>query len=624
MSPYSGVSGQAVKKAGQIGATTPVEDCIAYYWKERPRDQMYLSGTEDLYKKFAIKRLGPLMESVGLETETQQYSKKGYRTGDTAEIKEYRGGALTLGSLGSTTPTRSDSVPIMYIDEIDAVDVNMKTGDGNILRVLDVRMAAFGERAKSFSLSTPRKRSNSLIDIQYERGDKRKFHVPCPRCGKTQWLCMGDESSNYGLKGDTKAGVLEFAYYLCYHCHDAIFESDKMWMLLKGIWLPSVERAPIKNYRSYHLPVFYSTMMNFTTVYQAYMEAQDNGDDGMRSFVNLYEGKSFSPSGQRPKKENVISIKSKSKSYVSGVVPKDIMFLTAFCDVQKGKKKFWEMTTDQILTHQARIFKKDKDAPELRTMPRLEVEICGHGAQFRTASIIYKTFWGRIDRQDAGAWAQLTEWREETNLTFKRLDGFKFPVQMFFIDSGHQTDLVYQYAEPLPRTYASKGDKTRTEDKLKLFEIDSPQAGGNVRRFNVSKSGSYTVITINTNYYKTHIYRILDKRYEHESSQPPDTHITPTDYPDWYFNGLRSEEHRVDGTFHNKSGARNEPLDLLVGHKSAADYLIEGMIIADRFKIEEKYKKARKPKPSKEKLRELVNRSTVTVNLISNLKKRGW
>ena len=397
-----------------------------------------------------------------------------------------------------------------------------------------------------------------------------------------------------------------------------------MAMLLQGVWLPSVERAPIKDYRSYHLPVFYSTMMNFTAVYQAYIEAQDNGDDGMRSFTNLYLGKSFSPSGQRPKKENVISIKSKSQSYVSGVVPRDIMFLTAFCDVQKGKKKFWNMTTEQILNHKERIYKKDPVSPELRTMPRLEVEVCGHGAKFRTASIIYKTFWGRIDRQDSGAWAQLTEWIEETGLKFKRKDGFEFNTQMFFIDSGHQTDLVYQYAEPLSRTYASKGDKVRKEDKLKLYEIDSPQSGGNIRRFNVSKSGSYTVVTINTNYYKAHIYRILDKKYEHESEQPPDTHITPSDYPAWYFDGLRAEEHREDGTFHNKSGARNEPLDCLVGHKSAADYVIEGMIEADRFVVEQRYKKAGKPKPSKEKLRELVNRSTVTANIETSLVKRGW
>lgn len=626
MSPFSACTGQAIKKGVQIAITTAVENCIAYYWKVRPSAQMYLTGTEALILDFETERLVPLMASAGLVSSITVYKKGSRKTGDTTRRKDYRGGFLVMGSIQSSADARSKSIPIMYVDEIDLASVQMHTGEGNRLEVLAGRLTAFEGRSKMMSLSTPRERHNSLIDIQYDQGDKRKFMVPCPHCKKQQWLCLGDDNTNYGLKGDYKAGVLEQGYYICYHCHDAIFNGNKGFMLslANGAhWEPTCTPT-IKNYRSYHIPSFYSPMMSFTAMRQKYDIAIDAGDDGMRSFTNLYLGKSFYPSGQKPKYETVIEIRSKDQNYISGVVPANIMFLTAFCDVQAGKNKFKDMTTDQILTHQARVFAKDEVSPELRTMPRLEVEVCGHGAQFRTASVIYKTFWGRVDRQDAGAWAQLTEWIEETNLTFKRRDGFKFPVQMFFIDSGYQTDLVYQFAEPLGRTYASKGDKTRTEDKLKLFEIDSPQAGGNVRRFNVSKSGSYTVITINTNYYKTHIYRILDKRYEHGAEQPPDTHITPTDYPDWYYKGLTAEEHRADGTFHNKSGARNEPLDLLVGHKSAADYFLEGMIEADRFTICDRYKKARKAKPSKEKLRELVNRSSVTANLITGLKKRGW
>jgi phage terminase large subunit GpA-like protein len=626
MSPYSDVSGQAVKKAGQIGATTPVEDCIAYYWKERPRDQMYLSGTEDLYKKFTIKRLGPLMESVGLEAAPQQYSKKGRRTGDTTEIKEYRGGVLTMGSLGSTTPTRSDSVPIMYIDEIDAVDVNMKTGDGNILRVLDVRMATFGERAKSFSLSTPREHANSLIDIQYDRGDKRKFHVPCPRCGKTQWLCMGDEKSNYGLKGDTKAGILEFAYYLCYHCHDAIFESDKMAMLLKGVWLPSIERAPIKNYRSYHLPVFYSTMMNFTAVYQAYMEAIENGDDGMRSFTNLYLGKSFKPSGQRPSYKTVIEIRSKDNSYKSGIVPKDMLFLTTAADIQEGKQKYKKYTNDEIAATVEKIQAKDKESPQLREIPRIEVEVCAHGHNYRTASVIYKTFWGRINDKDSGAWLQLSKWIDETELTFKRKDGFEFHNQMLFVDSGDgkYTDLVYQYCDARSMTYAIKGDKVRKEDKLHMYEIDNPQPGGNVRRVKLSKSGDYSIVLINTNYYKTFIYRNLEKGYGNHADQPGNTHITPCDYPDHYYKQLRAEEKKIDGSFHNRAQARNEALDLLVYNKAAADFFIDGIITADQDVYTRKQKAMRRPTPSKEKLHELANRGTVLNRLEGELRKRGW
>lgn len=624
MSPYSKCVGQAVKKGVQIAVTTAGENVIAYYIGERPKDIMYLTGTEDLFKKFNTKRLDPLIDSCGMRhlISPQTYKKTSRKTGDTIGLKQFRGGSLVLGSLNSSAHARSDSIQIMIIDEIDSVGAQMSSGEGNILRVLDGRLVAFGDRAKSFSLSTPREYNNSLIDIQYNRGDKRKYFVPCPFCKKEQWLFLGDEKSENGLKGDYKAGVLQQGYYQCYHCRDAIFDGHKEYILAKGVWLPTVSPA-IKDYRSYHLPSFYSPpgMMTFTKMRQEYDEAINNGDDGMRSFTNLYLGKSFRPSGQRPKFESVIEIRN--KGYQSGTVPRDIMFLTCSVDVQKGMKKYWDSDTIDILKAVERIKKRDPLSPELRKIPRLEVEVVGHGARFRTASIIYKQFFGRIDDDNSGAWAQLTEWIEETGLKFKRSDGFEFGVQVIFIDSGHETDLVYQYCEPLPMTYAIKGDKVKKEDKLGLTTIDEMQTGGNVRRFNLSKSGAYTIITINTNYYKGHIYRLLNNRFNPGEDQPPNSHTTPSDYPDHYFKGLTAEEHKTDGTFHNRTGRSNEPLDLLVYNKAAADFMIEGMIEKDREVIKHRFSRVKKPL-AKETLRELVNRKTVTDRLEKDLRQSGW
>jgi len=101
--------------------------------------------------------------------------------------------------------------------------------------------------------------------------------------------------------------------------------------------------------------------------------------------------------------------------------------------------------------------------------------------------------------------------------------------------------------------------------------------------------------------------------------QPPNSHQTPDDYPDSYFKALTAEKQRKDGSFHNVQGRRNEALDLMVYNLSASDFWIEGQIMADRDVIKRKF-----PQYSKEKLRELVNRTSITARFEKQLRARGW
>lgn len=635
MAPYSPVDYQAVKKGVQIAVTTIVENCIAYYWKERPVDQMYLTGTEELIKKFNTKRLGPLMESAGLIASPQIYSQKSRKSGDTIEMKEYFGGNLTMGSIQSSAHARSDSIRIMYVDEIDEAGAQMSTGEGNVLDVLDGRLIAFEGRSKMFSLSTPKITGDSSIDIQYDRGDKRKFMVPCPHCGKFQWLCLGDDKSNFGLKGDYVAGVLEQGYYLCFHCHEAIFNGHKEYMLKNGFWQPTVEHPEFKNTRSYHLPSFYSPFMSWTKMHQKHVDAEKKGDDGLRSFTNLYLGKSFEPTGERPEMKSIIEIRSK---YKSGEVPNDIMWLTCAADVQPGAhkfKKFSNQDIDDYVEYHGK--KKDKDGipiswKKLRMLPRLEVEVMGHGRDRRTASIVYKKFYGNVDDYTSGAWAKLTNWITENpeGLYFKRADGFKFGIEYMFVDSGYglYADVVYQYCEPLQRVYAIKGQGTKKQDKLKLTDIDEIKSG-NIMRYKLSQSGSYSIVLINTNYYKGWLYRNLKNISKGELNQLPNSHITPKDYPDTYFEGLRAEKQKTDGSFHNLSNKANEPTDLWVYNTAAADFVIDNRILIKREQAMKKYRKLRegarvKNPAAMEKLREIANRDVILDEFQKELESNGW
>ena len=165
--------------------------------------------------------------------------------------------------------------------------------------------------------------------------------------------------------------------------------------------------------------------------------------------------------------------------------------------------------------------------------------------------------------------------------------------------------------------YAIKGDKVKKKDKLKLNDIDE-MTSSNFTRFKLSKSGSYAFVLISTNYYKRNIYRNLKNVMVQGEEQPPNSHQTPSDYPNSYFSGLTAEEQKKDGSFHNLAQRPNEPLDLMVYHKAGADFFIEGLILVHR----EKFKAQGIKDP--EILRKKSNRTIITAMYEGQLRKKGW
>ncbi|MCK5552784.1 MAG: phage terminase large subunit family protein, partial [Deltaproteobacteria bacterium] len=323
---------------------------------------------------------------------------------------------------------------ILIRDEIDGAPAHLKTGEGNWLKVSYARTAAFGERKKILDFSTPTTFEDSLINRSYERGDQRKYEVPCPYCGAYQVLEWGNDKTEYGIKAVREDGKLKSVHYQCRHCKEGIKNHHKTQMLRAGHWVPTAV-SKSETYRSYHISSLYSPagMMSWRELQEIWDEAQTSGDpDEIRAFVNLYLGLPYRETGERPKLQSVIDLRG---DYMSGTVPHGVLFLTVGIDVQAGSKK-------------------NEENP-----PRLEMEVCGHGIGFRTFSIMYRRFEGEVEDPADGAWLELEEWARETEFTFLRSDGMAFTPSLLFIDSGdgNLTSVIYRFCQGWQSTYPSKG-----------------------------------------------------------------------------------------------------------------------------------------------------------------------
>ncbi len=552
MGPRSPVQHQAFVKGAQQGATASAENVILYWMAANPAAIMYVSATDDLLDKWVNKRLEPAIDSCGLRGlfSSPTVNRSNRRTGDKTFLKQFPGGSLTMTSAQSPAGLRGDTVRVLIRDEIDGCPRMLTTGEGDWLEVSRVRTNGFGHRRKIFDLSTPTLFGESAIWDQFEAGDQRYYFVPCPICGKYQVLKWDN------VRPESVAGKVQDAYYLCEFCHDAIFHDQKAAMLTAGRWEPAKPWSDED--RSYQLSTMYSPhgMVDWKDMYLESVRHQEKND--MRSFVNLYLGLPFKDEGSRPDLKTVIELRG---PYKAGMVPDGVLYLTVGIDVQRGSGMDPGNPTKF----------KDPEKP-----PRLELEVLGHGLGYRTWSIDYKVFTGSIADPFSGAWEKLHQWAVDGGLTYSRRDGVAFDAKLIFIDSGdgESMDIVYRFCNRWQNTYPSKGLPFVKVDAKKREKGDIP--GSEYRKYRFANvGGDQSIYEINTRHYKRITYNNLKVKRTEMQIQPPGFCEFPYEYDEKYFDMLRAEEQRSDGTFYCPSGRRNEALDCRVYALCAGDVWLD-------------------------------------------------
>lgn len=557
LSPYSSTRYCDIMASAQTIKSVTVENVVGYYIGAAPSPIVYVSGTDDLLKKWASKRLEPMIDSLGIRHKmvAQIESEHSRQSGDKAQQKLFTAGFLEMASAQSPSSLRADSCKLLILEECDSAPKLLTTGEGRWDLVAEARTKAWGARKKILAVSTPTLFDESIIYERFILGDQCEYLMPCPHCGKFQILQRGSEQTAHGLRADKKGGKLQFVYYLCDHCHEAIHEHHKSKMIIDGKWEPMAVAQKFR--RSFHISGLCSPvgMYSWLDYWMDFEKALDD-PDGMRSFINLQDGMPYREKGSRPKVENVITLRG---NYRSGTVQDDVLFLTMSVDVQRGSKK-------------------DKNNPA-----RLELEILGHAAKYRTASVVYKKFFGEIGDAYEGAWEGLHNWALETGLSFKRKDGKEFEVKLVFIDAGDgtSTNIVYEFCKRWQNTYPIMGFSALKKRKK---EAGDEKSRDNFKRYRAAKfAGDQMVYEISTNYYKRNIYNNINNSIvaiiNDEAEEKAGFCDFPGDYPDSYFQMLTAEERRRDGSFHLISGKRNESLDLRVYNMAAGDVYLDSMLM---------------------------------------------
>jgi len=513
-SPQSPVQEVAFMKGVQLGATVGVlENVILYYIGHVCDVPVALVYPDDGLAQNRIDLyLTPMLLHSGLDDRIQSMDEKNTRkTGKTRKKIEWIGGGFMV-PLGAQSPLkfRSLSFQVMLCDELDAWPD--RAGKGDACDTVRGRSAAYETSRKLAWISTPLVTQTSKILKAYDKGDRRKFHVPCKHCGEFQEIEFNKTDHDGEIYGihfsvDDKARLATDSVVLvCKYCRGKMINEDKAVILPRGKWVPTTT-AVNENYRSYHLSAFYSPvgMQSWEVLVARWLECwnpltnKPRDTEKLQVFYNEVLGAPYTLGGQRLKKETVET--HRRVIYNSGEIPNikaleevggKIQFLTAGVDVHKE---------------------------------HLDIQVIGWAARGCFYSIEWLRLEGDCEDLAGEPWIKLQDLVE--NKQYKADDGRTYRIQLTFIDSQYNTDLVHRFCSEY------------TAGVFPVRGTELPTRGSTFKEFSdfTSKMGQRGY-NITTTLYKDRLALALKKDWTGVGLQPDRHPNFPNDYPDQFFKEL--------------------------------------------------------------------------------------
>ena len=523
LSPSNPIQEITVMKGTQLGFTEVANNFFGFVADMCPGPMMMIFPTVELAKGHSQQKLTPTIEETP-RLRGKIAENKSRDSGNTILSKDFPGGSLFLSGSNSAAAMRSKSIRFLVEDDLDGFEHNV--GDeGDPGELGEKRTDTYGSRKKIYRISSPTIKSISRISKHFNNSNQSYYHVPCPHCSEKQRLEFGDGNLDYGIKFKRNLdGEVIKAWYICRSCHNPIEEHSKTWMLANGEWIPE---HPDRKKRGYHLSSLYSPIgwVSWIQIAQEFINAKTNREL-LRVWINTRLGMPFEEKGDQP---DWVQLRARCEPYKMMTVPAGGIILTASVDVQddrlEAKIKAWGYGEESWLIYYGKIFGNTEDRP----------------------------VWDQLDIL--------------LNRSFQHVNGHELRIASMAIDSGHRTQIVYNYCRfRSPRVIAIKGSSNPSKPV-----IGKPTSQDVSYRGTTIKEG-IQLWPIGTNTAKSTIYGRL-----YQSEPGPGYMHFPEGIEDDYFMQLTAE--KLVTKFDNKGfmktewvkiHTRNEALDLEVYCYAAA------------------------------------------------------
>lgn len=419
LSVYSPVQRVALMGGRQVAKSEIGLNWIGYVMHHAPGPMLFVEPSVDMAKKTSRQRIAPMVEETpALRDRLVRATSK--NPGNNMFVREFPGGILMLTGSNSSAALRSTPIRYLFANEADEYPDAVET-KGSALSIAEACTNNFPNR-KIYITGNPGTRGASRIEREYQRGDQRRYFIPCPTCGHMDYLTWSGFEDFVTQRGAGhhriawNEGEPRSAHMVCSKCGGKAREGDKEYMLPRGEWRATAQ-AEDPWTRSYHLSSLYSPF-GFKSWGDCAVEFSAKKDDPteLRAFVNEVLGETWE---ERAEKVDADILAARGEVYAAQV-PEGVGVLVASLDVQGD---------------------------------RLEVLVKGYGDAEESWFIEWEQFLG--DPAQDEVWLEADRYLVSS---FVHQSGMPLYVECATVDSGgHHTDEVYRFCKMHQRRRVAPG-----------------------------------------------------------------------------------------------------------------------------------------------------------------------
>lgn len=323
------------------------------------QDMMIVCQSFTAARDFSMRRIDRLTKYT---EEVGQALAKGAQN-DNKFDKTFDNGMLLTLSHPSKNELSGKPIGRVAITDYDRIDDDID-GEGNAFDLAMKRTTTYRSNGMCLAESSP---SREITDYKavasgnaappcggilalYNRGDMRRWHWPCPECGRYfegRWELITWDHDKQGNDARARTAVME-----CPHCSYKIKPKHRRKMNLWGQWVKDGQwidedgeicgEGNGSNIASFWLMGVAASFVTWPELVKIYLDADNEylktGDEGaLRKFYNNDLGVPYIPkniidSGQRTPE----SIKTRCEPWGLKKVPAKVRFLLGLVDVQKN------------------------------------------------------------------------------------------------------------------------------------------------------------------------------------------------------------------------------------------------------------------------------------------------
>lgn len=430
----AGIEILVVMGSSQWGKTACAVNIVAFHMAHDPCPILVVEPTVDpMGKDFAKNRLEPVIAASPILNDKVS-KKRSKDTSNTTLQKTFRGGSVAIAGANSAASLAARPSRLLVCDEIDRYPAELP-GEGSTLAIAMKRTTAYRNRRRVVLLSSPTFVGAPIHDW-FQRGDQRRFYVPCPQC---QTMHPYEWANVRWHADDPMTARLH-----CPACDYAIDDAERIALLAKGEWRAEQPTRRDKRIVSFHLWEAYSPLSSLFDIVAGFLAAREKQKAGDRAEMHTWQnttlGEPIEPDEGRGVEPHALLLRRET---FEDVIPAAACCLTMGVDVQDD---------------------------------RLEVLVYAWGVGEESWLVDRHTLPG--DTSQAEPWQALDELLDQP---YSHPSGQSLLIQATCVDSaGHRTTLVYDYAErkAARRVYAIIG----RDGQRPIVSSPSPKRWGRQQR----------------------------------------------------------------------------------------------------------------------------------------------